>query len=173
MKDKCCRYLIFCGKKTHRQGFWCDKKFYKKNVSKQRVQMFLFYCQNIVLGSSRISIFDCQGSFETFLMIVIFCWQTVLFLAAYPPSVTVVAIQHYIVSMQEERYRARGNTYHEWNYRVPSTPFASARAKRTIIYNFAFVPCLCVRVAMVTLVSGPGSIINQAGPRQRRGECEV
>ena len=130
--------------------------------------MFLFYCQNIVLGSSRISIFDCQGSFETFLMIVIFCWQTVLFLAAYPPSVTVVAIQHYIVSMQEERYRARGNTYHEWNYRVPSTPFASARAKRTIIYNFAFVPCLCVRVAMVTLVSGPGSIINQAGPGQRR-----
>ena len=52
---------------------------------------------------------------------------------------------------------------------VPSTTFASARAQaRRQDASLSFVPCLCVAVAMVTLVSGPGSIINQAGPRQPR-----
>ena len=52
---------------------------------------------------------------------------------------------------------------------VPSTTFASARAQaRSHDDSLSFVPCVCVAVAMVTLVSGPGSIINQAGPRQPR-----
>ena len=171
MKDKCSRHLIFWCKKTHTQTmFFHVTKSLIKNVSNLRVQMFLFYCQNIVLGRSWISIFDCQGSFETFLVIVIFCWQTVLFLTAYPPRQWQWQRWPSNIILSVRRYTGAGeprimNTV----VMVPSTTFASARAQaRSHDDSLSFVPCVCVAVAMVTLVSGPGSIINQAGPRQRR-----
>ena len=175
MKDKCCRYLIFWCKKTHTQTMFFDvTKSLIKNVSKLRVQMFLFYCQNIVLGRSWISIFDCQGSFETFLVIVIFCWQTVLFLTAYPPSVavTAVAIQH-ILSVRRNRYTGagepRGTTDYEYGYgpihyvlrlQVPEPK----PEVMTIVYHLFRVSVLrwpwwplCPGLAPLLIRPGPGS----------------